>query len=777
MSLIYFVLIILELGWVGLIAPILILFSLYLQNSLQNKVLGPLFLKSATISDKTSKNVEEMIRGAKATKFNAWEGIIYDKLDLLRKNMKNILERVSTLRGLLSSVSELTPSIIAIICLTVYQAFVEDLTVGKSYSVLLLLNLLVIPFTIYIYSFTMVIHSKIAGERLTDLFKISEFNQTKNDIKLEKGTVRIEYGYFTWESEFDTKKKEEDSKKTKDTIVDTLKEINIEFFSGEFSAIIGKVGSGKTSLLLSLMNEMNKTEGKVRKNGTFAYIGQEAFLLNETLKNNILFGLEYDHGRYQHVLDICQLRSDIAMLPGGDETEIGENGINLSGGQKQRVSIARAVYSDRDIYIIDDCLSALDAYVGKAILEGVFKEHLKGKTRIMVTHHLHFLDQMKKVVLLENGKIIQSGPFERLKETKAYKEFSTTVKKQLEIEEEQKKKIEKEKIVEEIEKPESSIGFLDKDSTYKPIVEKIVIKRIKNPENKKLLENELRINKEKQERGKLIVKETRFTGVVGWDVYKWFMSKGGFCPIFFFLLFAFLSVIIKMIGSWWIGQWSFNSFNLSSGSYAWIYFGITILFFITFSLRSYLYAIYSATIGYNIFKKMIWNILRRPIEFFETTKIGQILNVTTKDIEEIDFKIPYIFNFMIDGVFGMLGTLLIAALITPFVSLIILLSVILFIGSAQKYTRSSTEIKRLNQLANTPFLSKVSELINGQVEVEVYGVKSMFLEQLKSFNNKLISMELHESYTTLWLSLRLELYVSLIVLISGGFIAVSKNIK
>lgn len=169
-----------------------------------------------------------------------------------------------------------------------------------------------------------------------------------------------------------------------------LKNINIEFNSGEFSAIVGKVGSGKTSLLLALMKEMSITKGKVSKNGTFAYINQEAFLLNDSLKNNILFGKEYNQEKYEKILDICQLRPDIEMLPGGDETEIGENGINLSGGQKQRVSIARAVYSDRDIYIIDDCLSALDAYVGKAILDGVFKEYLKGKTRIMVTHLLNF---------------------------------------------------------------------------------------------------------------------------------------------------------------------------------------------------------------------------------------------------------------------------------------------------------------------------------------------------------------------------------------------------
>ena len=133
---------------------------------------------------------------------------------------------------------------------------------------------------------------------------------------------------------------------------------------------------------------MNQVEGEIYKNGKIALVSQDPFLLNDTLKNNILFGKNLDDKRYQEVVKICQLESDLMLLSKGDMTEVGERGINLSGGQKQRIQIEREIYSDADIYLIDDCLSALDSQVGKDIFDLVLLGYLKDKTKIMVTHDL-----------------------------------------------------------------------------------------------------------------------------------------------------------------------------------------------------------------------------------------------------------------------------------------------------------------------------------------------------------------------------------------------------
>lgn len=175
------------------------------------------------------------------------------------------------------------------------------------------------------------------------------------------------------------------------------------------------------------MNEMVKIQGEVRKNGKIAFIQQEAFLLNDTIKDNILFGEPYDEAFFNQVLDICQLRPDLETLAAGIQTEIGEKGINLSGGQKQRISIARAVYSRSDIYLIDDSLSALDAYVGKKIMDNVFNGLLKDKTRIMVTHYLNILEDesvVHRVILMKEGKITCNGKYSVIKKTPEWKQFA-----------------------------------------------------------------------------------------------------------------------------------------------------------------------------------------------------------------------------------------------------------------------------------------------------------------------------------------------------------------
>lgn len=157
---------------------------------------------------------------------------------------------------------------------------------------------------------------------------------------------------------------------------------------------MGGVGSGKSSLLLSCLDELDKKSGSIRTNGKIAFVPQTAFLLNASFRDNICFGQNFEQAKYEEAVVSCRLVDDLETFTGGDITEIGERGINLSGGQKQRVSLARAIYANADIYLIDDALSALDAEVGRQIFEGVLKTKLSGKTIIMVTHAQYILDQV-----------------------------------------------------------------------------------------------------------------------------------------------------------------------------------------------------------------------------------------------------------------------------------------------------------------------------------------------------------------------------------------------
>ena len=253
---------------------------------------------------------------------------------------------------------------------------------------------------------------------------------TRNE---EPEVITIENGNFVWE----TKTESGDP-----NITPTLKDINFNVREGVLVAIVGSVGSGKSSFLSALLGEMERLTGRVNVKGShsIAYCPQLAWIQNATLRfdfniyllfanltfahlyrDNILFGEKFDKKKYEAVIDACALRSDLKVLPGGDATEIGEKGINLSGGQKHRVALARACYSNADLYLLDDPLSAVDSHVAKHIFGHVLSEKkgfLKGKTRLLITNNLSILPKVDKIIVLKEGRISESGTYNELMDNK-----------------------------------------------------------------------------------------------------------------------------------------------------------------------------------------------------------------------------------------------------------------------------------------------------------------------------------------------------------------------
>lgn len=205
-----------------------------------------------------------------------------------------------------------------------------------------------------------------------------------------------------------------------------LRDINVNISKGSLVAVVGTVGSGKSSLISAFLGEMIKISGRVNTCGSISYVTQQAWIQNATLQDNILFGHKMDKDTYNEIVNACALRPDLEMLPGGDQTEIGEKGINLSGGQKQRVSLARAVYCDNDIYFLDDPLSAVDTHVGKHIFQEVIGPTglLKKKTRVLVTHSITYLPDVDYIIVIKDGEISESGSYKSLLDKKgAFSEF------------------------------------------------------------------------------------------------------------------------------------------------------------------------------------------------------------------------------------------------------------------------------------------------------------------------------------------------------------------
>lgn len=228
-------------------------------------------------------------------------------------------------------------------------------------------------------------------------------------IYVPESALLIENGTFSWGD---------------DEVV--LRDINVVIDKGQLAAVVGTVGSGKSSLISALLGEMDKLDGRVNTRGSVAYVSQQAWIQNCTLQDNILFGRPMNKEAYDRVISACALKPDLEMLPAGDQTEIGEKGINLSGGQKQRVSLARAVYNDADVYLLDDPLSAVDSHVSKHIFDEVVGPSglLAKKTRVLVTHGITYLPQVDSILVLKDGRVSESGSYEQLMQRKgAFAEF------------------------------------------------------------------------------------------------------------------------------------------------------------------------------------------------------------------------------------------------------------------------------------------------------------------------------------------------------------------
>uniref|UniRef100_A0A7S2ZPD1 Probable ATP-dependent transporter ycf16 n=2 Tax=Rhodosorus marinus TaxID=101924 RepID=A0A7S2ZPD1_9RHOD len=432
-------------------------------------------LEVMTHSDVRVKLMNEVLQGIKAVKLYAWEDSFEERIEEVREKEVKAIFKTSLLRGINFGIFSALPSIIAIVVLVIYSAQGNILTPEVVFPAIGYMNVLRFPLLLLPMLVTQLAQLKVSNKRLSALLEAGQMNEAdRNWIDKEGspegGRVEVADGHFMWRIDRNdslNKMKQKEKSTTKpqkkkrglfrrrrestgqgiaeDELEDVeevdgveevegvkegegleeengvmdedtyeLKNINFTAEPGEFVAIVGAVGSGKSSLISAILGEVSKLEGTVDVRGSVAYAAQTPWIFNDTLRSNIIFGETDDDAIYSKTIYATALENDLEALPAGDQTEIGEKGINLSGGQKQRVSIARAVYTDADIYILDDPLSAVDAHAGEHIFQECFRKQLRKKTRILVTNQLQFLPYTDRVYVMKGGRIVDAGTFAEL---------------------------------------------------------------------------------------------------------------------------------------------------------------------------------------------------------------------------------------------------------------------------------------------------------------------------------------------------------------------------
>ncbi|KAJ8786685.1 hypothetical protein J1605_006174 [Eschrichtius robustus] len=357
--------------------------------------------------DNRIKLMNEILNGIKVLKLYAWELAFKDKVLAIRQEELKVLKKSAYLAAVGTFTWVCTPFLVALCTFAVYVTIDKNniLDAQKAFVSLALFNILRFPLNILPMVISSIVQASVSLKRLRIFLSHEELEPDSIQrwpIKDAGATnsITVKNATFTWAR----------------SDPPTLHGITFSIPEGSLVAVVGQVGCGKSSLLSALLAEMDKVEGHVAIKGSVAYVPQQAWIQNVSLRENILFGRQLQERYYKAVIEACALLPDLEILPSGDRTEIGEKGVNLSGGQKQRVSLARAVYCNSDVYLFDDPLSAVDAHVGKHIFENVVgpKGMLKNKTRILVTHGISYLPQVDVIIVMSGGKISEMGSYQEL---------------------------------------------------------------------------------------------------------------------------------------------------------------------------------------------------------------------------------------------------------------------------------------------------------------------------------------------------------------------------
>uniref|UniRef100_A0A8D3BY82 ATP-binding cassette, sub-family C (CFTR/MRP), member 3 n=1 Tax=Scophthalmus maximus TaxID=52904 RepID=A0A8D3BY82_SCOMX len=716
------------------------------------------------LKDSRIKLMNEILNGIKVLKLYAWENSFKEKVLAIRQKELNVLRKTAYLGALSTMAWTSAPFMVALTSFAVYVYVTVDentaLDAERAFVSLSLFNILRFPLNMLPQVISSIVQASVSLKRIQSFLSHDELDPNSVDRNnTATGTIKpIANGKFTWAKE--------------DPPV--LHNINVMVPQGSLLAVVGHVGCGKSSLISALLGEMERLEGEVSIRGSVAYVPQQAWIQNITLRDNILFGKPYNEQKYRSVLEACALTPDLEVLPGGDLTEIGEKGINLSGGQRQRVSLARALYSDTDVYLLDDPLSAVDAHVAKHIFDNLIGPDgaLKGKTRILVTHGISFLPQVDNIMVMVDGRVSEMGSYqELLKQDGAFAEFLRNY------------------ALEDIVEEDEAIGRPPPPLCSKsaPDGENPRFRSVRRQGCSQRKHSEPQEKKKPHDMVKLIQTENTETGRVSpsnlisvkTKVYlEYAKAVGPLLSVFICFLYGCQNA--ASIGSnIWLSEWTNDAarnatkenLNMRVGVYAALGTAQGILVLIS----SFTLAMGNMAAARKLHYNLLSNKLHTPQSFFDTTPIGRIINRFSKDIYVIDEALPATVLMFLSTLFASLSTMLVIVSTTPIFAVVIVPLAVAYVFVQRFYVATSRQLKRLESVSRSPIYSNFSETITGASVIRAYGRHSAFVlmsdtkvdENQKSYYPGIVSNR--------WLGVRIEFIGNCIVLFAAMFAVTRKQ--
>ncbi|KAH8086658.1 multidrug resistance-associated ABC transporter [Cristinia sonorae] len=660
-------------------------------------------------SDARVQNVTETMNVICMVKLFGYEAKIGDQLNAKRQDELKVVRKLKLLQVFNSVANNLIPLSTIVITYGTYTMIMKQtLEASTVFASMAIFEIVQEHFAGMFYIIPPIISAKVSLDRMNDFLNetelLDEFASRKGSVPgaviapQAEGTIGIRAATFTWNAEEDGVVTPGSGRRNFTLHI----EDELFFKRGCINLVIGQTGSGKTSLLMALLGEMHyKPSGpnslvSLPRSGGVAYHAQESWVLNETIRDNILFGSPYDEERYNTVIEQCGLRPDLALFDAGDSTEVGEKGLTLSGGQKARITLARAVYSHAEILLLDDVLAALDVHTAKWIVDKCFRgDLLRGRTVILVTHNIALTSPVADFVvsLSSDGRIASQGSLSNA--LAMDKKLQSELNKERQI-------LEKEEQVAEQHK-----DLPTADVNAKPS-------------------------------GKLIVEEEVAIGHIGWSAMSLYLfnmaGKMGSIP--FWTLFSITLVaskIFSQLDMWVLGLWATAYENnrdrpaeVSVSYYLTLYSLIIILSFIFYASCYSLWILGTVRASKRIHQLLIKSVLGSTLRWLDRTPISRVITRCTQDIASIDGSFPSATYYVIDIAFQMIMKFGAVIIISPIFSIPGLIVFAIGAWFGHVYMRAQLPIKRESSTAKAPVLGHFGAAIAGLVSIRAYGAQAAF---------------------------------------------------
>ncbi|KAI8610797.1 P-loop containing nucleoside triphosphate hydrolase protein [Chytriomyces sp. MP71] len=729
----------------------------------------------APITDVRVKKTTEIFNGVRVIKLFAWEDSFVDMISQIRESELAQVLRRAVLQSLVMTQAQALP-VLTSTCSFVLYSVLNPLNPAYIFSSLSWFNQLRQPIWMLPNILNTWAEFNIAIVRIEALFLANEFGQ-RGSKSLSSGSAHsivVKNGRFQWNGPIymegvldppemsQVKGGGKSGKKPSKIIKDTktggvaeqnaasdvgmskvsesgLRDVNLTIPRGSLVGIVGPVGSGKSSLLNALIGEMRLESGSIDFSGSVSYAAQSAWIQNASVRQNITFGHAFDEERYIKVIHDAALLPDLKILQDGDHTSIGERGINLSGGQKQRVNLARLMYSKSDIVFLDDPLSAVDAHVGRHLFDNCIQGSLKSRTRLLVTHQLHYLPECDYILFMQDGVIAEQGTYSEL--ISAGGSFAAMI--------------------------QSHGGEMGHNNDLK----------VDDVRNKVLVEEIRELVLAAKSAKNIMRVEDMESGSINGKVWLRYMHAAGGSLFLVKLVTLVILVQGSRVGSdLWLTAWTSHDFDIPSITYIGVYLGTGLLL----ALSLFLFALFFGYSGTQASKSLhqlaLERVLRCPVYFFDTTPLGRIMNRFSRDVDAVDNSIALNFRQLVLQLSICASTFIIMCYALPWFTIPLVPAIAVYLFVSTVYRKSARELKRLDSVTKSPLYANFGESIQGISTIRAYEEEQRFIK-----TNDFVTNVTNAPYFLLitsqnWLSVRLQLIGSILVFCASLFGVVSSSV-